>query len=60
VVPSEIRVTRPDNAPSRRMMERIGLICEGRQAFRAAEAVWCALDRATRERSQAAELSTRG
>ena len=55
-----IRVTRPNNAPSQRMMERIGLICVGRQAFRSAEAVWHAPDRATRERIQAAEPSTRG
>jgi hypothetical protein len=42
-------VTRPDNGPSRRVMEKIGLICQGMQAFRQTEAVWYALDRTTCE-----------
>jgi hypothetical protein len=53
-------VTRPDNAPLRRVMAEIGLICQGRQAFRETDAVGYALDRATWERAQAAEPSTRG
>jgi ribosomal-protein-alanine N-acetyltransferase len=46
-----ISVTRPDNAASRRVMDKIGLIYQGTRPYREAEAVWYALDRPTWETS---------
>ena len=44
-----ISVTKPENAPSRRVMEKIGLIDQGPRSYREGVAVWYALDRATWE-----------
>ncbi len=46
---------RPENTPSRRVMEKIGLIYQGTRPYREGEAVWYALDRATWERSTEAD-----
>jgi len=47
-LPRIISVTRPDNAKSRRVMEKLGLTCQGERPFRGAPAaVWYALDRQT-------------
>jgi RimJ/RimL family protein N-acetyltransferase len=47
-LPRIISVTRPDNANSRRVMEKLGLTCQGERPFRGAPAaVWYALDRET-------------
>jgi hypothetical protein len=42
-----ISVTKPENAASRRVMDKIGLIHQGTRPYRDAEAVWYALDRTT-------------
>ena len=44
-----ISVTNPENAPSRRVMEKIGLTYQGTRPYREREAAWYALDRATWE-----------
>ncbi|MBV9543289.1 MAG: GNAT family N-acetyltransferase, partial [Chloroflexi bacterium] len=44
-----ISVTRPENAPSRRVMEKIGLVCYGTRPYRDGMAVCYALDRTTWE-----------
>lgn len=44
-----ISVTIPDNVPSRRVMDKIGLLCQGTRRWRNAEVVWYALDRASWE-----------
>jgi RimJ/RimL family protein N-acetyltransferase len=47
-LPRIISVTRPDNANSRRVMEKLGLTSQGERPFRGAPAaVWYALDRET-------------
>ena len=46
-----ISVTRPENAASRRVMDKVGLIYQGTRPYREAEAVWYALDRPTWETS---------
>ena len=45
-LPRMISVTRPDQAKSRRVMEKLGLTCQGERPFRGAPAApWYALDR---------------
>ena len=41
-----ISVTIPENAPSRRVMEKCGLTCQGLLPWRGADCIWYAIDRA--------------
>src|SRR5438445_13874122 len=48
-----ISVTGPENGPSRRVMEKIGLIYQGTRPYHESRAVWYALDRTTWENGRA-------
>jgi RimJ/RimL family protein N-acetyltransferase len=48
-----ISVTHPENVNSRRVMEKIGLTCQGELPFRTLTAVWYAIDRAEWARTEA-------
>jgi len=53
-----ISVTKPENAASQRVMEKIGLFYQGKRPYREAEPVWYALDRTAWETSSAGHMAS--